>query len=52
MAAMTSAGTIDQSLAAKLPSVPGSSSTLTLPTSAQVTTAGSVVAQQWPSVSG
>jgi putative spermidine/putrescine transport system substrate-binding protein len=52
MAAMTTAGTIDQSLAAKLPAVPGSSSTLTLPTSAQVTTAGSVVAQQWPSVSG
>jgi putative spermidine/putrescine transport system substrate-binding protein len=52
MAAMTTAGTIDQSLAAKLPSVPGSSSTLTLPTSAQQTTATSVVAQQWPSVSG
>jgi putative spermidine/putrescine transport system substrate-binding protein len=52
MAAMTTAGTIDQSLAAKLPAVPGSSSTLTLPTSAQVTAAGSVVAQQWPSVSG
>jgi putative spermidine/putrescine transport system substrate-binding protein len=51
MAAMTTAGTIDQSLAAKLPAVPGSA-TLTLPTSAQVTTAGSVVAQQWPSVSG
>jgi putative spermidine/putrescine transport system substrate-binding protein len=50
MAAMTTAGTIDQSFAAKLPAVPGSS-TLTLPTSAQVTTAGSVVAQQWPSVS-
>src|SRR5215469_7721133 len=29
MAAMTTAGTIDQSLAAKLPAVPGSSSTLT-----------------------
>ncbi len=52
MAAMTTAGTIDQSLAAKLPAVPGSSSTLTLPTAAQQTTAGSVVAQQWPSVSG
>jgi putative spermidine/putrescine transport system substrate-binding protein len=51
MAAMTTAGTIDTSLAAKLPSVPGSS-TLTLPTSTQQTTAGSVVAQQWPSVSG
>jgi putative spermidine/putrescine transport system substrate-binding protein len=52
MSAMTTAGTIDQALAAKLPAVPGSSSTLTLPTSAQLTTAGSVVAQQWPSVSG
>ena len=52
MAAMTTAGSIDQSLAAKLPSVPGSSSTLTLPTAAQQTTASSVVAQQWPSVSG
>jgi putative spermidine/putrescine transport system substrate-binding protein len=49
--AMTTAGTIDQSLAAKLPSVPGSS-TLTLPTIAQQTTAGGVVSQQWPSVTG
>ena len=51
MAAMTTAGTIDKTLAAALPSVPGSTS-LSLPTSAQVTTAGNVVAQQWPSVTG
>ena len=49
--AMTSAGTIDTAAAAALPTVPGSSS-LTLPTIAQQTTAGTVVAQQWPSVSG
>jgi putative spermidine/putrescine transport system substrate-binding protein len=49
--AMTSAGTIDTTAAAALPTVPGSSS-LTLPTIAQQTTAGAVVAQQWPSVSG
>jgi hypothetical protein len=48
---MTSAGTIDTAAAAALPTVPGSSS-LTLPTIAQQTTAGTVVAQQWPSVSG
>jgi putative spermidine/putrescine transport system substrate-binding protein len=51
MAAMTTAGTIDKTLAAALPSVPGSTS-LSLPTSTQVTTAGNVVAQQWPSVTG
>jgi putative spermidine/putrescine transport system substrate-binding protein len=49
--AMTTAGTIDSAAAAKLPTVPGSS-TLTLPTIAQQTTAGTVVSQQWPSVSG
>jgi putative spermidine/putrescine transport system substrate-binding protein len=49
--AMTAAGTIDKTAAAALPAVPGSS-TLTLPTAAQQTTAGTVVAQQWPSVSG
>ena len=49
--AMTTAGTIDTAAAAALPTVPGSSS-LTLPTIAQQTTAGTVVAQQWPSVSG
>ena len=49
--AMTTAGTIDTAAAAALPSVPGSS-TLTLPTIAEQTTAGTVVAQQWPSVSG
>jgi putative spermidine/putrescine transport system substrate-binding protein len=49
--AMTAAGTIDKTAAAALPAVPGSS-TLTLPTAAQQTTAGTVVAQQWPSVTG
>jgi len=51
MSAMTTAGTIDKTLAAALPTVPGSTG-LSLPTSAQVTTAGNVVAQQWPSVTG
>jgi putative spermidine/putrescine transport system substrate-binding protein len=49
--AMTAAGTIDKAAAAALPSVPGSGS-LSLPTAAQQTTAGNVVAQQWPSVAG
>jgi len=47
--AMTAAGTIDKTAAAALPAVPGSSA-LNLPTAAQQTTAGTVVAQQWPSV--
>jgi hypothetical protein len=46
---MTAAGTINKAAAAALPAVPGSG-TLQLPTVAQQTTAGSVVAQQWPSV--
>jgi putative spermidine/putrescine transport system substrate-binding protein len=49
--AMTSAGTINTAAAAALPTVPGSS-TLALPTIAQQTAAGTVVAQQWPSVTG
>jgi putative spermidine/putrescine transport system substrate-binding protein len=49
--AMTAAGTIDKAAAAALPTVPGSG-TLSLPTAAQQTTAGNVVAQQWPSVAG
>ena len=49
MAAMEAAGTIDKTAEAALPQVPGSGS-LQLPTTAQVTTAGNVVAQQWPSV--
>jgi putative spermidine/putrescine transport system substrate-binding protein len=49
--AMTTAGTINATAAAALPTVPGSS-TLTLPTIAQQTAAGTVVSQQWPSVSG
>jgi len=46
---MVSAGTEDKTAYAALPAVPGSG-TLQLPTVAQQTTAGSVVAQQWPSV--
>jgi len=49
--AMTTAGTIDTAAAAALPTVPGSS-TLSLPTIAQQTAAGTVLTQQWPSVSG
>jgi putative spermidine/putrescine transport system substrate-binding protein len=49
--AMTAAGTIDKTAAAALPAVPGSGS-LSLPTAAQQTTAGNVVAQQWPTVAG
>jgi putative spermidine/putrescine transport system substrate-binding protein len=49
--AMTTAGSIDKAAAAALPAVPGSTS-LSLPTAAQQTTAGTVVAQQWPSVTG
>jgi putative spermidine/putrescine transport system substrate-binding protein len=52
LSSMVSAGTVNQTAYNALPSVPGSSSTLQLPTSAQQTTAGNVVAQQWPSVSG
>ncbi len=46
--AMITAGTVDKAANAALPPVPGG--TLQLPTPAQQTTAQSVVAQQWPSV--
>jgi len=52
LSSLVSAGTVDKTAYNALPSVPGGSSTLQLPTSAEFTTAGSVVAQQWPSVSG
>jgi putative spermidine/putrescine transport system substrate-binding protein len=52
LSAMVAAGTVNKSAYDALPVVPGSSSTLQLPTEAQQTTAGNVVAQQWPSVSG
>jgi len=51
MSAMITNGTIDKTEEAALPSVPGSGG-LDLPTTAQNTTAESVVTQQWPSVSG
>jgi putative spermidine/putrescine transport system substrate-binding protein len=51
MSAMISAGTINKTAQAALPVVPGNG-LLQLPTSAQLTTAESVVTQQWPSVSG
>jgi putative spermidine/putrescine transport system substrate-binding protein len=46
---LVTAGTENQTAYSALPAVPGSS-TLSLPTIAQQTTAGSVVDQQWPSV--
>ena len=52
LSSLVSAGTVNQTAYNALPQVPGSSSTLQLPTSAEQTTAGAVVAQQWPSVSG
>jgi len=51
LSAMVSAGTVNQTAYSALPAVPGSG-TLQLPTSAEQTTAGNVVAQQWPSVTG
>jgi len=51
MSAMISAGTINKTEEAALPSVPGSGG-LDLPTTAQNTAAENVVTQQWPSVSG
>ena len=49
MGALTSAGTINKTAAAALPVVPGSG-TLQLPSTAEQTSAATVVAQQWPSV--
>lgn len=46
---LVTANTVNQSAYKALPPVPGSG-TLQLPTNAQQTTAGSIVAQQWPSV--
>jgi putative spermidine/putrescine transport system substrate-binding protein len=51
MPALITAGTINKTAQAALPSVPGSGA-LELPTTAENTTAESVVAQQWPSVAG
>src|ERR1700728_2254585 len=52
LSSLVSAGTVNQAAYSALPTVPGGSSTLQLPTSAQQTAASSIVAQQWPSVSG
>jgi putative spermidine/putrescine transport system substrate-binding protein len=52
LSSLVSAGTVNQAAYTALPTVPGGSSTLQLPTSAQQTAASSIVAQQWPSVSG
>ena len=46
---MVTAGTVDQTAYKALPPVPGSGA-LQLPTVSQQSTAGNVVAQQWPSV--
>jgi putative spermidine/putrescine transport system substrate-binding protein len=51
MSALISAGTINKTAQAALPSVPGSG-LLELPTKAQLSAADTVVAQQWPGVSG
>jgi putative spermidine/putrescine transport system substrate-binding protein len=51
MSAMITAGTINKTEEAALPQVPGSGA-LVLPSTAEQTTAGTVVAQQWPSVAG
>jgi putative spermidine/putrescine transport system substrate-binding protein len=51
MNALISAGTINKTAEAALPAVPGSG-TLQLASTAQNTAAESIVAQQWPSVSG
>jgi hypothetical protein len=51
MTAMTAAGTIDKAAAAKLPPVPGGGTTQ-LQTNAQQAAAGTVLTQQWPSVTG
>jgi putative spermidine/putrescine transport system substrate-binding protein len=47
--ALQAAGTVDKTALAALPAVPSNVST-TLPTTAQLNTAQTVVAQQWPSV--
>jgi putative spermidine/putrescine transport system substrate-binding protein len=52
LSSLVSAGTVNQAAYTALPTVPGGSATLQLPTSAQQTAASSIVAQQWPSVSG
>jgi putative spermidine/putrescine transport system substrate-binding protein len=49
MSSLTSAGTINKTAAAALPVVPGSGA-LELPSTSEQTSAATVVAQQWPSV--
>jgi len=51
MSSMITAGTINKTAEAALPTVPGSG-TLALPTTAQETAAEAVVAAKWPSVAG
>jgi len=51
LSSMVMAGTENKAAYDALPAVPGSG-TLSLPTIAQQTTAGDVLTQQWPSVSG
>jgi putative spermidine/putrescine transport system substrate-binding protein len=50
LSALVAAGTVDKTALAALPAVPAADGGLALPTSGQLTTAQSVVAQQWPSV--
>jgi putative spermidine/putrescine transport system substrate-binding protein len=50
LSTLQAAGTVDKTALAALPAVPAADGGLQLPTAAQLSTAESVVAQQWPSV--
>jgi len=50
LSSLVSAGTVNKPAYDALPAVPGASTTLQLPTTAQQTAAGTVLSQQWPSV--
>jgi putative spermidine/putrescine transport system substrate-binding protein len=50
LSSLVSAGTVDKTAYDALPTVPGASTSLQLPTSQQQSAAGTVVSQQWPSV--
>jgi putative spermidine/putrescine transport system substrate-binding protein len=52
LSSLEAAGTVDKPALAALPTVPAADGGLQLPTSSQLTMASSVVAQQWPSVTG
>ena len=50
LSALQAAGTVDKAALAALPAVPAADGGLQLPTPTQLSTASTVVAQQWPSV--